>query len=213
MPGFTLIELLVVIAIIAVLAAMLLPALAKARARALTTKCVNHFKQMGLSTEMYATDNNERLPGNQHSLPSWLASLADYNGTAIYRCPSEKTRIYTYAVNDYLTPRPVGAPTLNFSRRATVPSHSETAWMGELVEEIIGQDHFHFADFRNSPEPSNPAGGYGPKGFIGQVDALRHLLSANYLFLDGHVETLKWARVPLLLTNSGSRFIMPTGRP
>ncbi len=207
------IELLVVIAIIAVLAALLLPALSRAKARAQSIKCVSQLKQMGLATEMYASDNNERLPGDQHNLPSWLSSLAAYNGTAIYKCPTEKTRIYTYAVNDLLTPRPAGAPTLNFSKRNSVPSHSETMWMSELVEEIIGQDHFHFADYRNSPEPSNPAGAYSPKGFIGQVDATRHHLSANYLYLDGHVSTLKWAHVPPLLTNSGSRFIMPVGHP
>src|SRR6185436_1475984 len=102
------------------------------------TKCLNHLKQMGISTEMYAADNNDRLPGDQHSLPSWLASLSGYNGTNIYRCSVEKTRIYSYAVNDYLTPRPAGAPQLNFSKRATVPRHSQTMWMSESVEEIIG---------------------------------------------------------------------------
>ena len=213
MTAFTLIELLVVIAIIAILAALLLPVLSKAKAKALTTKCVNHLKQMGLSTEMYASDNNDRLPGDQHNLPSWLASLASYNGTAIYRCPVERTRVYSYAVNDYLTPHPAGASPLNFSRRTSVPSQAETMWMSELLEDIIAQDHFHFADYKNSPEPANPAGGYSVNGFLSQVDVLRHRFAADYLYLDGHVEALKWARVPVLLTNSGSRFIMPVGRP
>src|SRR5262245_56187214 len=73
--AFTLIELLVVIAIIAILASLLLPALSRAKAKALTVKCFANLKNLGLATQLYASDFNEYVPGDTFAGGYFFASL------------------------------------------------------------------------------------------------------------------------------------------
>lgn len=208
--ALSVVELLSALAVIATLAAFASPSIIKNIESAKASRCLSNLRALGSAAILYSNDNNGRIPQSSHQGPtaSWQNVLAPYlsNNRKLYKSPlaPNQKQSFSYAINDYLTIKPYGAPNANFSRRQSIDYPSKTLFLTLMTKEYGPTDHFHFA--------SSEDGGYTPAAFEAQVQTDVCSGTGHYLFLDGHVEVLSWEFIQTELTQIGSPFIDPSGK-
>jgi prepilin-type N-terminal cleavage/methylation domain-containing protein/prepilin-type processing-associated H-X9-DG protein len=213
--AFTLIELLVVIAIIAILAALLLPALAKAKQKAWTISCTSNLHQIGLGMRMFADDNNGFYPESGTTiywgtndpdgsgLRSWMEQAVSYVGsTNVYDCPGNAQLPVNmqgpfnyfngcraaYVASDPVNPHdaPVNSTSILFPSAYVLSG--DTCGIPNVTSGENG-GKFDPLDADKDDYSQNCVGGTinGTPFELWQV----HSLGQNILFADGHVKWYK----------------------
>ena len=210
--AFTLIELLVVIAIIAVLAAILFPVFASARAAAKKTACVSNLRQLGYGIRMYADDWDGGMPESSHTAGlepdrCWVFTLKPYlkNCDEVRTCPNDPKRTSrlaangtSYLLNEYLVV-PGEGEYLNLD---SLPRQSET-FLSFTISDRQGvswtQDHTHSRNWFREPRALTW------NRILADIQPDRHRMGAptspnteggdNYLFADTHVKYFPAAKL------------------